>query len=67
MGAGSRSAAGRSAARDRLRALPAAARGRRRTGTLRIEHVDAAVAGVAAHPEDAWSCDTGGAVAPAYK
>jgi hypothetical protein len=53
MRAGSRSAAGRSAARKRLRALPAAASGRRRIGTLEIEHVDGAVAGAVAHPEDA--------------
>jgi hypothetical protein len=46
-----------------LRALLAAANGRRRTGTLQIEHVDAVIAGVAAHPEDAWCAAAGGSVA----
>jgi hypothetical protein len=49
-----------------LRAPPATAKGRCRTGTLQIEHVDGAVAGVVAQPE-AWCCDTGGTVTAAYK
>jgi hypothetical protein len=51
----------------RLRALPAAAEGRRRLPTLRIEHIDAGDAGVAAHPEDAWCSAAGGSLAAADK
>jgi hypothetical protein len=46
-----------------LRALPAEANGRRRTGTFEIGHVDGAGAGAAAQPENAWCAAAGGSVA----
>jgi hypothetical protein len=50
-----------------LRALPAAANGRHRLPTLEIEHIDAAVAGGAAHLEGAWCAAAGSSVAAGDK